>query len=329
MPDEANNPAARKWVPPEERVEVNLDETDASKAIARTQVESKLPPAEEADDPEARFLDRSRAVKKRIARIQRQFDQRIAERDAEHQREIASLRDEFNGLKARKQETAAPDDAAHERAIAGLQADLAAAHEAGESKKVAELTARINRLEAEFWHKKTVATLGQQAPEPQSKSQEKRFEAQRVPTGPTPTAKRWMRANEWWDDPDFAGEKAYANAIFAQLVQDDEMDPDDPETFQVLGKRLAKKFKELEVIDPDAKKAKRRAQEDDEDDEELEPKRAAPVMQVDRGTAQVRRGRGVTLTAADTAAMKSFGLDPSNDKHVLRWASEKQALENT
>lgn len=331
MPDQADNPAARKWVPPEERVDVNLDETDASKAIERRQVDAPLPPPEDKDDPEARFLDRSRAVKKRIARIQRQFDQRIAERDAEHQREISALRDEFNGLKTRKQESAAPDDAAHERAIAALQSDLAAAHEAGESKKVAELTAKINRLEAEFWHKKTVATLGQQekpaAPAPRQPQQQ-------APAGPTATAKRWMRANEWWDDPDFAGEKAYANAIFAQLVEDDEMDPDDPETFQVLGKRLAKKFKDLEISDPDEKREKRKSRvaDDDDDDDDLEPtnkRAAAPVMQVDRGTSQVRRGRGVTLTAADTAAMKSFGLDPANDKHVLRWAAEKQALENT
>lgn len=338
MTDQANNPAARKWVPPEQRVEVNLDETDPKKAIDRQRIEAQLPPSDsDGDDPEARFLNRSRAVKKRIARIQRQFDQRIAERDAEHQREISGLRDEINGLKVRKNDAPPVDDAAHERTITLLQAELAAAHEAGESKKVAELTARINRLEAEFWHKKTLATLGQQQEKPQqepSKSQAKRYAEQQrddVPTGPTPTAKRWMRVNDWWDDPDFSSHKAYANDVYRVLIQEEDMDPDDPETFQELGKRLKKTFKDLEVNDPDEQPAAKRraARKDDDDDDELNNQRAAPVMQVDRGNSKVRRGRGVTLTPEDIAQMKKWGRDPNNDREVLAWAAEKQALENT
>lgn len=332
MTSQADNPG-RKWTPPEDRaiVDVNLDEKDASKAIERRK-EAHLPPSEEErDDPETRFLNRSSAVKKRINRIQRQFDQRMAERDAEHQREISALREDFNKLGARKVETVAPDEAAHDRAIAALQSDLAAAHEAGESKKVAELTAKINRLEGEYWHKKTVAQMGAQEKPAAVTPPAARQEQSRVPTGPTATAKKWMRANEWWDDPDFAGERAYANAIFAQLVEDDEMDADDPDTFKELGKRMAKKFKDLEVIDPEAKRGKRKPKDEDDEDEEEELEvrgnKRAPVMQVDRGTAQVRRGRGVTLNASDTAAMKQFGLDPNDDAHVLRWAAEKQATE--
>jgi len=339
VPSPNDNPANRKWTPPDEQrpaVDVNLDEKDASKAIARHSQEAAHLPESEDDTAEDRFLNRSRAVKKRIARIQRQFDQRLADQDAERQREIASLREEVNGLKTRKTEAPAVDEAAHERAIAALQSDLAAAHEAGESKKVAELTAKINRLEGEYWHKKTVAQLGNQTPAEPAKTparQEQRPAArQNAADGATAEAKRWMRANEdWWEDPEFAGEKAYANATFTKLVQEEDMDADDPETYAELGKRVAKKFKDIEVIDPDAKRAKKRkAKEVDEDDEdeELEPRnrRQAPVMQVDRGnTPSVRRGRSVTLTASDVQNMKQFGLDPSNDKHVQRYAAEVQA----
>ena len=323
------------------RIEIDPDEKDPSKAVARVKERDEaLPPSEddEGGEDDKRFEQYnkklSRTIQKRMSRlsknISRQYDQRIAEIQAEHQREVAALRRE-RGVDTDRGVDA---DAAHETEMAALQSQLELAAEKGDSKEVARLTRVMSQKDAQYWAKKqakvsTVETRRQPA---------ERQPAQREPAADprlTPQAKQWIQKNrEWFDDDDYRVERQAALVIDEDL-DDEGYDRETPEYFAELSKRLKSKFPGLEVVGAPAKKNGKangkRAQGDEgeEEDHDFQPSRAPVMSHEDRGTAPPRqRTKRATLSREQIATMRAMKMDPDNNEDVMTFWEESQALAN-
>lgn len=287
------------------------------------------------------WLEKNRAVNKRIGRITRKYDQQLAEQEARHQREMRELSDRVNSLKTtRGGEGGNADEAAHEREMAALQKDYERALENGDSTKAAELHRQMTAKEAKFWHDRTVATMGGDKGRRDSKrqddgSQDDRGQQQR--RQPSRAGLAFTEANDWWDDPDYKVEKAGANAIFATMIDEEGYDPDDPRTYAKLAKRLGKKFKNLEIVVPGRDDDDDEDEDDDDDgDDDASTRRGArarasqaAVHSVSRrdDARPARRNGQMHLTEADFSTMRQIGLNPDNNDHCMEFALGKREAE--
>ena len=354
---QAKGKGGKQWKPqPAEgetfaEVDLNAKKDDIQRHNLDTRNDDDLPGSEDDDrlgeetPSERRFLDRSKSVNKRIARLERKFNQQTADQEARYQRQLADLRRENQSLKVSKG-VSDTDQAEHDRKIAALQKELEDAYEKGTTKEQAAITTRIAQLQGEFEAKKRAALLGAQEREPardnRGNGRDDGGEPDNRGNGPTPQAKRWMRANDdWWTDPDFAIEKAAAVVIDNELI-DEGSDPNDPEHYEELVERLLKKFPDMEeeiVMPGDRRSDRKRARDDDEDEDEGEDVRSSrrdtrrngrpPVPAfndrgADRGNRPRNNGRTVTLTREQRDNMVTFGLDPNNDDHVREYAKSAE-----
>lgn len=336
-------------------VSVDTDQADTKKAISRVPASGdddgergnkrggSLASDVDADGEQApSWLVKNRAMNKRIGRITRQYDQRMADQEARHQREMRTLRDEFQSLRTTRQQGENGDDAAHEAAMTALQEKLEAALEAGKSGDVAKLQREIARKEAAFWNAKQAAAMGgddnrrQQQQRPAPQEDQGRPQVRK----PSPAGLAFTDANDWWDDPDFAVERAAANVIFAKLVDEEGADPEDPATYGRVAKRLSKKFAELDIVVPGERRSRRDNDDDDDDGDDDDDdagtrdgarRRAAeaPVhnqRQRDPDYRPARRGEQ-HLSERDLATMRTIGLNPDNNDHLLEFARGKREAE--
>jgi hypothetical protein len=135
-------------------------------------------------------------------------------------------------------------------------------------------------------------------------------------------ANRWMdERGDWYRQPGFEKATRLANRLDKEVFKDG-FDPNTPEYFEELDKRIKEKMPDLyddvEVAaDDDSKKPERRRST------------RSPVAPVDgdQGRQRVERGSKVKLEPEDFANMRSFGLD-TNDPEVLKeYARNKQESE--
>lgn len=325
---------------PETGISVDMNEADPSKAVDRRGARSDIAEgreAERADAPAAR-TPAEREMFKRMGRYQRnmqkQFDQKLANVEAAHQRETADLKSRLDKLSVER--GGAGDgaaDAAHERALNALKAELEAAYEKGDSAKSADITLRISRLDAEFWANKAKAAGVATREEGRTEGTERQG-AQRPAgkaTGPTVAGSRFINANdEWWEDPEFQIEKDAANSIFVNLRDQEGFDPHDVEMYKEISRRLKAKFPDLDIRSG----ARRQADEDEGLEDELDeattrtPRRAPSNRLEDRGTAGDRqRSNRRTLTGKEMETMRKCGLDPDKDRDVVQFLKEVIAEE--
>ena len=342
-----NQQTARRAQEAEPVITVDLGQSDPNKAVQRsTRPRSDIARSvnddeggeENTDTRTNGWAERSKEVNRRLARqarsLNRTFDQKLADREAEHQRQLSDLRKDMDKLTLeRGSGDQAKADADHERAMGELRTKLEAAIEAGNSAQQAQLTADMQRLEAKYWASKAAAAGVVQRE--QRTEQERQQQQRPAPKAGQPTAagSRFILANEvWWEDPDYAIEKQAAGLIFAQLRDEEDYDANSDDTFKEVARRLKKKFPELEVVTSKGKKPK--PEDDDDDDDELgggerEARRAPTGAVQDRGEdAANNRASSMTLTNADISTMRKSDLDPNNNKHVLQYMREKQAYES-
>jgi hypothetical protein len=353
VPEAQSSPQAqRKWTPPRdeanERIEIDLDEKDPSKAVSRVResnedalsLSGEDGDSQESPDDKRRNQRMSREIQRRtrsVAKnITRQYDQKIAEIQAVHQREIAALNGRVSGLNIDRADTS---DAAHETEMAALQTQLELANEKGDSKEAARLQAVIARKEGQYWAMKAgkVSTLQARA----QPLQQERREAAETAENPrlTKEAKKWIRANsDWWDDPDYRVEVQGA-LVIDEEVEEDGFDRATPEYFEEVSKRLHAKFPTLEIAGLPANKngsgnngnGKGRDAQDDVEDEDRDftpANRRAPVMShEDRGAPPARqRTRRASLSKEQIATMRAMKMDPDNNEDVMTFWEESQAL---
>lgn len=316
-----------------EQIDVDLDAADATKAVIRTR--NTVKPAKAGKDKELEFnnwADRSKKVQRRINTMQRTFDQQRAEDQALHQRELADLRSRLDGL-TRTDPTGNTDEQAHERAMDALQAKLEEAQERGDSKEVAALTRQMSQLDGKFWAAQTAKQTGATAAADKGNGKDTRPAAVTTQQGPKPTKAgiAWAKANtDWWDDKDdeiAVSARAAANGIYAKLLADGE-DPQLPEFYERIRKQIAKRFPELDVVSTLTHESGERDEDDDPDRRHRDPvRRAASLQMPNRGEPAPRNSRSQTLTGADQRTMKSVGLDPSKNSHVIEFLKSKNDLE--
>lgn len=324
---------------PETKISVDLNAADDSKAVTRTNSDIGRDVRDQDRDAPSGRSKPEREMFKRMKRLETnltaQFDQRQAESEARHQRELSELKATYE-RSGQDRDGADAADAAHEAAINVLKDKLAAAYEKGDSAASADITLQISKLDAQFWAKKEKAagaTTREASTERGAAGTTAATTTQRK-TGPTIAGSRFIRANEdWWEDDEFLAENAACNAIYIDLVTKQGFDPKDDETFKEVAKRLKEKFPTLAV------KAGRKDPDDEEDEDaddrtndrgegETRQRRAAAARIDDRGPAGEReRGNRRTLSKDEIATMKACRLDPENDKDVVAFLREAVALE--
>lgn len=331
----------------ETRITVDMNAADPSKAVTRSSADIASGVRDDADTDRV-AAPRTKAEKelfKRMGRLERnltrQFDQRQAERDADHQRQISELQAKLDKVSEdRTGDDAA--DVAHEQALAALKVKLEAAYEKGDSAASAAITLEISQLDAKFWAKKAAAA-GVVTRETAGADKGKTTPTGAAPTnrqgkGPTAAGSRFITANEeWWDDPAFEAEQSTANTIYLRLVEKEGFDPKSDETFKEIAKQLKAKFPTLEAR---AGRDTGPGDGDDDDDDEARQeggqgaegqgrqRRAAAARMDDRGpTNNQNRGGSRTLTKEEIATMQSCRLDPNNDRDVVQFLREAAAME--
>jgi hypothetical protein len=292
------------------------------------------------------WLDKNRAVHKRLSRLERnlkrQFDQQRANDQAEWQRERREMREELdrlNASQAKNQATA--DDAQHEREMAELEAAQAAAYEAGDTAKASRIGREMAEKVGLFMQAKTEAKLGQQRKAQQREGDEGERGGRQRQGGGRTKAQQFVAANAaWWDDNLAA--RGYANELFAEASKRGE-DLESDELFERIAKKLKKQFPKLKLhglhededdedddldeFEDDDLDDEDDDDADDEDEDEPRAKRRPAALQSFRRRSPQGKRRGRTrITAEDEAAMRDVGLDPANDKHVLSWVNEGEAI---
>lgn len=313
-------------------IQVDLD-ADDGKAVTRARPRTVAKPKNWAEER----ADTSKAVKKRIDRIANRFNQQLAEQQAEHQREIAELNSKFSKLQ-KSGDTTTTDEAAHQKVMDALQAELEEAQERGDSKAVSVITRKMTAAEGKFWADKTAAqTHG--ASNNETRDTGKTNGSANPANGaggraPTKAGIEWAKANgSWWNDTvdELAIDaRAYANSIHKRMLVEGEYDPETPEYFEVIRAQVAKRFPEIET--KSTVKSRRRgeiAEEFDEADdpgEEQPARRAAAATLPNRG-APTRSENVRTLTRADIATMRAVNLNPDDNKHVVQFLRSKQEQE--
>ncbi len=321
-------------------ISVDLNAADPDKAVTRRAASDIARDAKDDRSGDGR-TKAEKELFKRMGRLERnlskQFDQRMAEREAEWQRERSDLQAKLDKV-AIDRDGDDKADAAHEAAIAALKAKLEASYEKGDSQESAAITLQISRLDAQYWAKKA-KDAGVTTRETTDTTQRQTPTAQPKRSGPTVAGSRFIRANEdWWEDPEFKIERAAADAIYLDLVQNEGFDPKDAETFKEVAKKLNKKFPELKAL---AGGRRGPGDDDDGDDEDLEQggrgegddrdtqRRRAPAANLQDRGGQGNRNDGDrrSLTAQDRKTMTDCRLDPDNDRDVVQFLREAQALE--
>lgn len=313
------------------RAYVDPDQADPKNAVERI--------AEDMTDVERRHapsLDRDKAVQKRMGRFARnlnkQFDQRLADREAEWQRERTELTSRLDRLEGGKGGPVDTDEARHKAEMDALEVRQAAAFESGDSAKAAAIGREMAAKEGAFWNAKTAAQVQGRRPEQQTQDPAQKQDLTGTRYAPTEAGRAFVAKQPWWNDPDFEAEKAVANALYRKLIDEGE-DSGTNEFYALLSSELTKKMPhmadELEGVEA---KDEARAKLDEEDFGEDEPapapvaRRRAPVQHnPDRGDTRVARRRsGIALDESDMRTMRSVGLDPSNDKHLAQFAKSKR-----
>lgn len=313
-------------------IRVDLDAEDG-KAVTRARPKT---PGKKNDAPPDWAQERaetSKAVKARIQRLQRGFDQRLADQQAEFQRQIAELRAERK-VDVTREDTTTADEAAHEKAMDALQASLEEAQERGDSKGAAKITREMSALDAKFWALKTAKKTGEAA---RTETVKPNGEQQQTQTQrkPTKAGVAWAKANaDWWNDTvdeDACDARAYANAIHARKLAEGVEDPEDPDYFEAIGRQVKKRFPEVEVVST-KRRANARIDDDHDDadgDDDAPPARRTGTLLPNRGgpSPNARNGNFKTLTKADISTMRQVGLNPDNNAHVLQFLKSVQETE--
>lgn len=110
----------------------------------------------------------------------------------------------------------------------------------------------------------------------------------------------WLSANDWYAK---GGTRArFANSEYLAMVQEEGFEPDDPDTYAELDKRLSS-VAPINATEP-----------------RQQP--APPPAQPNRG--QATRGKSPTFTKADAAKMRGYNLNPDNPEHRKAWLENKR-----
>lgn len=310
---------------------VDLDAEDPKKRVSRAGGSADVEAPDEVEQRNSKWLDRSRSVQKRVARternLKRQFDQRFAEQQAEHQREMREMREQMDKLSAQRQTDAtAASQAQHDAEMKALEEAQAAAYEAGDSTKAASIGRQMARKEAEWFNKLTQQQLQATRTEKREDTTQQRQSGKR-----NQKAAEFVEANaDWWDDEeneDAMAARGYANELFRR-ASDAGRDLESDKLFAEIGKKLRKRFPDLELKGLDSDEDDDADGDEDDDEQEEQPRKRAPVRSFRSQNGGGGRRGSTHLTEEDFEAMRAVNMDPDNDQHCVQWVETKRELES-
>jgi hypothetical protein len=201
-------------------------------------------------------------------------------------------------------------------AITQTQADLEKAIEDGNTKDQVRLTSRLTDLKAD----KVMAEANLTNLSPDGNVQP--FDDRVTPTSRTSTeteASKWMEDRaDWYKQGGFERQTRLANRLDKEVFADG-YDPETPEYFEELDRRIKEKAPELyDELDAGAK------------DDTAERKPGKPVVAPVSGNEtrhQRSSGSKVQLDAEDFATMRQFNLDPNDPEVLKEFARNKREAE--
>lgn len=203
--------------------------------------------------------------------------------------------------------------------IESLQSDLERAIEEGQTKDQVRLTNRLTDLKA----KKARAEVSLDNLSEDGNFQP--FDDKIQPDSQKPTkrlADQWMDdRSDWYGAKGFERQTRLANRIDKEVYKDG-YDPNTPEYFEELDRRLKEKeptlYDDLDAADEAGDRGNQQNQR---------PTRS-PVAAVNRQDSQrLNRGSKVELTEEDFATMRQFNLDPNDPEVLKEFARNKREAE--
>lgn len=270
----------------------------------------------------------TKAMRKRLVGIKRDANRQIAAAKEEAGEEISKLTDRINELE--KSGKTDELDEEFDGKIEDLEAQMEAAMEKGDSKKVTSLTRQMSELTADVRDRKRELEAQHDEPDDLDEGKDKKPKV-------IPRAMEWIEEQEWWDDEELGHVRAFVRKADLAL-QNKGYKPTEDDFYEQLETLVEDKYPGVVVHT-----AGEYEEEEDEDldldlDEEEEDdfgsipskrrkakkkraRRRSPVSEGDRGgVAKTKKRRqkkkGKTLSRARVANMRAFGLDPEDPKAV-------------
>lgn len=187
--------------------------------------------------------------------------------------------------------------------------DLKVAIEEGETDKQVELQARLADLSASKRDATRAMEQAKKAPQRPTSDDMPNVEAK------TPVAAAWMKGRAWINSPAYAQQNRDLIRI-AQAVAEDGYDPDRPDYYAELERRMGHRHPDL--FPAKSNGAQRRSGK----------QAVAGVSRDDPPAPRSQRGK-VVLDRADLATMRRYGLDPSKREHLQEFAKSKREVERS
>ena len=149
-----------------------------------------------------------------------------------------------------------------------------------------------------------------------------------VPAAENPYSRDWLGGNNWFNDPEFSGDAAKAREIDAKMMKEGKFSPRTAEYFKELDKRLHDELPRLRTKVKTAGLIATFAGAKPQPDTrrgDARPSAALPAQPRQSSAEAPKSKTKVVLTAADLENMRNFKMDPTNPKHLQRYAREKIA----
>lgn len=310
-------------------VDVDTNAEDASKAVTRSRStvtdDERTERAEKPRKPAKK--DQQRDSRREVLAARRAgkeaAESSIATARAESAAEVGALRKEVAELKGRDDLANAETEYATKKA--DIEAQLAKAMEDGKHADYARLNSQLIELNNDLQRKRLeVKARTTTAPVED-------LSGQRGNKAPLVRVQRFLKDNsDWWADPEHEDAVDYAKSLDQKLTRELGLDPNSDAYWEKFNKNFDKKFEGLRVRGDD---------EDDVDDDADDTRGRGnarvvtpPTKGAGGGGKQQRQQQQrandetptkVTLTAADKQNMRQFGLDPSNEEHLVEYARNK------
>lgn len=258
------------WKPPKEGEEEAEFEVPGLKAKKEV---------EEPEEPEEEELPAPKAPDPELVALKAQLAQ-IREEQAERDRLAAE------GYSAYEEQQI-------DGKLTAARAKFKAAQDAGDSEAALAAMDEITDLKVA----KEARKYAKPQPEPRQRQQPEAAQ--------NPLTNRWIANNPWYGKKEHAAETIAVRVIDADMVAEG-WQPNTEDYFDEMSRRLAKKFKSVEVASISKKRQP--------------PPKTAPVSGAQ--PAVTRKGV-IKLDRKDFEIMRMTGLDPNNAKHRVDYAREK------
>lgn len=325
------------------------DETDDERHEGRNRREARSgrdddDDGHDVDDDEEVTLTR-KELSRRLIR-ERQKAERNAARAIEAAKEeaaevIGKLEKRLDGIERKGKAEEIDQEFATKRA--DLEAKIEEAMEKGESKQVAALTIELSELIADHRIKRAESSRRVTDDSPDDRGQDADRDKPRK--GMIPRAREWVEQQDWFELAGYDEERRYLNRLDAEL-QRRGYRPTDDDYYELLEEKLDERFPGLitrtmrgdgeddeddeeddEEFYGDRRSQRRRSEFDDIPDKRRSSRerqrrasRRAPVNSGGHDASRRDPDRGgrrqKTLSRAQIANMRAFGMDPDNKEHV-------------